>query len=582
MGGKPKKPYGVWVNQTNKMNTNTVLSGAVKQVATNQFARVYTEKHSNIHNEFWILRKFLDRYSSSRINPTPKFQRPYHYVDILWGEGEVWQQHLIGDVLKLRPFQKIHLRLTNDGIYEILDGGHRSRTILAFFTNKIKTPKDLIVTLVNNKTGIENEYDLGNKSWKQITDEFPELEDIYYSNICFDLTIHENISDDEAEDIFLTLNDLHDMSPADKRNAINSYVADVCRKYGAVDSKDAYKFLSEKIGDKLAHVGLKVTKRETDEIVSLCMLYMKQGGFTSAECTGLDSTAGPLEEMYRDDDFNSNLQNTKEGIQFINNMNAVLNMVDRVVRCGKIGSKQNWKKGNIKKLFCLIFEIGAINQNWVALEKSFNPTKFLETLRDKITYLGGKKSFKHNPHQRYESIDCDGRMVKKVTNKKVDKGEEYGYRSVFNGGARIDDLEFTLLPLLDGFDFEIWGFSKKNTNPREFSQQQRDELYTIQNGKCRKTGKLLKDYPQSEWRADHIIAFTYGGPTEVYNGQLILNEVNRNKSAGCDIDDVKYVCGLVGYNKTQSLLDILNADNRTTALKPEEIRMVANMLFDNK
>ena len=110
-----------------------------------------------------------------------------------------------------------------------------------------------------------------------------------------------------------------------------------------------------------AHVGLKVTKRETDEIVSLCMLYMKQGGFTSVECTGLDSTAGPLEEMYRDDDFNSNLQNTKEGIQFINNMNAVLNMVDRVVRCGKIGSKQNWKKGNIKKLFCLIFEIGAIN-----------------------------------------------------------------------------------------------------------------------------------------------------------------------------------------------------------------------------
>jgi len=68
----------------------------------------------------------------------------------------------------------------------------------------------------------------------------------------------------------------------------------------------------------------------------------------------------------------------------------------------------------------------------------------------------------------------------------------------------------------------------------------------------------------------------------VYNGQLILNEVNRNKSAGCDIDDVKYACGLVGYNKTQSLLDILNADNRTTALKPEEIRMVANMLFDNK
>ena len=257
-------------------------------------------------------------------------------------------------------------------------------------------------------------------------------------------------------------------------------------------------------------------------------------------------------------------------------------MTDRVVRTGKIGAKQNWKKGNIKKVFCLIYEIGLINQNWQTLDKSFNAAKFLETLRDRITLFAGKKSFKHNPHQRYESIDSDGRMVKKTTSKKVNKGEEYGYRSVFNGGARIDDLEFTLMPLLDGFDFESWGFSKVNKNPREFSQQQRDELYTIQNGLCRKTGKKLSDYPQSEWRADHIIAYTYGGPTEVYNGQLILNEVNRNKSAGCDADDVKYVCKLVKYSKTQSLLDILDADNRTTALTPDEIRMVAGMLFTNK
>jgi hypothetical protein len=559
------------------MSTN-VLDGQIREAAIQQFKRVYAEKHSNIHNEFWTLRKYQQKWITLKINPNAKYQRPYHYVDLVGNEGEAWQQHLIGDILKLRPFQKIHLR-DNYGIYEILDGGHRSRTIMAFFTGKIQTPSNLIITLVNTNTGIETEYKIGNMSWPAIIDKHPELEDIYLDSIYFDLTIHSNISDDEAEEIFLTLNDLHDMSPADKRNAINSDVSDICRVRGAVDSSKAITFLREKEGQKLKYCALKTTKRETDEIVSLLMLYMRQGGFTSKECTGLDATAVTLEEMYRSEPFNEFLT-TPEGIKFIADMDAILVLVDKIVKVGKISTKTSWKKGNIKKLFCFIYEIGLPLQNWQSLKLDENV--FLEMLKEKITYLNGKTKFKHNPHQRYESISSDGVMVKRQSTKTVNKGEEYGYRSVFNGGARVDDLEFTLLPLLHEFDFKSWGFGKqKNTNPREFSQQQRDELYSQQNGKCRKTGQDLKSVPQSEWRADHIIAYTYGGPTEVYNGQLIINEVNRNKSAGCDIDDVKYACKLTGYVKTQSLLDILNADNRTTALTPDEIRMVSAMLFGN-
>ena len=559
------------------MSTN-VLNGQIRQAAIQQFQRVYAEKHSNIDNDYWTLRQYQQKWITLKINPAAKYQRPYHYIDLVGNDGEYWQQHLIADILKLRPFQKIHLRY-NGSIYEILDGGHRSRTIMAFFTGKIKTPFGLKVTLLNKQLGIEKEYEIGNMSWPAIIDEHTELESIYLDNILFDLTIHSNISDDEAEEIFLTLNDLHDMSPADKRNAINSEVADFCRQKGSVDSMKAYIFLREKVGQKLKYCVLKTTKRETDEIVSLLMLYMRQGGFTSKECTGLDATAVTLEEMYRSEPFNEFLS-TKEGAEFLDNLDAILSLVDAIIRAGKISTKSNWKKGNIKKLFCLIYEIGLLKQNWKSLK--VNGDVFLEALREKITYLNGKTKFKHNPHQRYDSISSDGVMVKRQTTKKVDKGEEYGYRSVFNGGARVDDLEFTLLPLLDGFDYQTWGFGKqKNTNPREFSQQQRDELYSQQNGKCRKTGKDLKSVPQSEWRADHIIAYTYGGPTEVYNGQLIIDEVNRNKSAGCDVDDVKYVCKLTGYSKTKSLLDILNVDNRTTALTPDEIRMVSAMLFGN-
>lgn len=555
-----------------------VLDGQNRQTAIHQFNRMYSEKHSNIQNQFWTLRQYQQKWITLKINPAAKYQRPYHYVDLVGNEGEAWQQHLIGDILKLRPFQKIHLR-NNNGIYEILDGGHRSRTIMAFFTGKIKTPTSLIIVLVNTQTNIETEYKIGNMSWPAIIDQHPELEAIYLDSIYFDLTIHSNISDDEAEEIFLTLNDLHDMSPADKRNAINSEVSNICRQRGAVDSLKALTFLREKDGQKLKYCALKTTKRETDEIVSLLMLYMRQGGFTSKECTGLDATSVTLEEMYRSEPFNEFLS-TLEGIKFLSDLDAILVLVDKIVRAGKISTKTSWKKGNIKKLFCLIYEIGLPKQNWQSLKVDENV--FLEALREKITYLNGKTKFKHNPHQRYESISCNGVMVKKQSTKVVNKGEEYGYRSVFNGGARVDDLEFTLLPLLDEFDFQIWGFGKqKNTNPREFSQSQRDELYVQQDGKCRKTGKDLKSVPQSEWRADHIIAYAYGGPTEVYNGQLIINEVNRNKSAGCDVDDVKYVCKLSGYDKAQSLLDILNSDSRTTALTPDEIRLVSAMLFGN-
>ena len=57
----------------------------------------------------------------------------------------------------------------------------------------------------------------------------------YIWNLKFEIYEYRGITD-KAE-LFLKLNDLNDILYADKRNAIDNIVADICRNKGAVDSK---------------------------------------------------------------------------------------------------------------------------------------------------------------------------------------------------------------------------------------------------------------------------------------------------------------------------------------------------------
>ena len=99
-------------------------------------------------------------FTKSVINPTPRYQRPYTYTDTFGGEGDVWQQGLVAAVTKGEFIQPIHFRFRtktinltegtkslNYYILEVLDGGHRTRTLCNFIACKIKTPADFTITL---------------------------------------------------------------------------------------------------------------------------------------------------------------------------------------------------------------------------------------------------------------------------------------------------------------------------------------------------------------------------------------------------------------------------------------------------
>ena len=89
---------------------------------------VFVPMETNVsknHDE-WTFEK-MNRDFGTMVNDKPVYQRPD--VDgsaLLMGEGNNWQKQLMRDVIQGNPFQPIHLRLKN-GVWEIVDGGHRTR-----------------------------------------------------------------------------------------------------------------------------------------------------------------------------------------------------------------------------------------------------------------------------------------------------------------------------------------------------------------------------------------------------------------------------------------------------------------------
>ena len=84
----------------------------------------------------WSVQYYFNAWTMGELNPNPIYQRPYHYFDDrddYWGHS--WQKSLISDFLSGKFIQPIHLRLMDDDTYEIIDGGHRSRTLMNFFLN---------------------------------------------------------------------------------------------------------------------------------------------------------------------------------------------------------------------------------------------------------------------------------------------------------------------------------------------------------------------------------------------------------------------------------------------------------------
>ena len=261
--------------QDDKKEAKAVMAAESKELLmVDDYTFVAALTNINKNHDEWTFAKMYQDFGTM-VNDKPVYQRPD--VDgsgLLMGEGNIWQKQLMRDVIRGNPFQPIHLRLKN-GVWEIVDGGHRTRSVVKFLKGFVKLPKDTIITDVNGK-----EFDLSEMTFKDILRKYPMLAE-YIWNLKFEVYEYTNLSDRQATKLFIKLNNLNKMSPADKRNAVHGIIADVCRDRGAVDAEKAlsiFTITETKSGkDTLRYTSLP-RNRATDEIVSYALHYLYMGG----------------------------------------------------------------------------------------------------------------------------------------------------------------------------------------------------------------------------------------------------------------------------------------------------------------
>lgn len=549
-----------------------------------------------IRGENWTAGRLNMEYNAAvnGINDSPKYQRPDCVGFPQNGNGDTWQRNLIRDFLMGHPIQPLHFRSVKPDTnfkprkangefeyanaassrfaYEIVDGGHRTRTIVNFLRGNVRTPES---TIIHSEEG--DMVDVSELNITEIANAYPFLMD-YINNLPLDVYEYHNLSDDAAEELFLKLNDLHDMSPADKRNAINNIIADTCRKYGAIDSRYAFSMFKETELDKtgklrLRHAKLALSGRETDEMVSWTLYYLYKNGIRGKISVGSQAF---LNTMYRDPHLIARLSDPND--KLMSQLLACLNIVNEIVTnhqlsIGKKGSK--WGVHFLKKLMMFVAEAHYSRKanDFMFDTIKIDSTKFFKSLDAAIGALTKDKTVKHHPYQLYKVENNTVVPLPKDQQNDVNYGQTYSFLDVFKGGHRYDDLMFCYYHMLTK---GLLTFGKKGSNPDErrfFTDKEAEELYKEQGGMCRRCNIPLTS--RDEYQVDHIVPHDAGGITDVRNGQILCTSCNNKKSSGMHISDVQYACEKMQYQKTAALLEIIGED----VLSAESIRLVAKKLF---
>lgn len=539
----------------------------------------FKKKGNQYHVSNISIGSYKELFENEILDPSPRYQRPYTYKDTPNGDGSSWQRELIADIFEGSFIQPIHLRYRHDlekqvildtsstyFVNEIIDGGHRTRTIISFIHDCIKLPPQF-------KIFADGEYiEIGGRSFSELEEKIQNK----FLSLELTLVIHFGLSEEGAGKKFRTLNDLHSMSNQGKRNSEYRHIASIVRQVGASDVSQ-FKMFSEldNTGKPVYQAfNLKTDSRMSDELVAELVYILKQ--MKPGKIEDYQSpTKINLDLMYQQDTKESDDESksifNRDG-DLYKRVNQALEFVNKLATDGTDYSYQNFTKKKITKSsiikLVLFFDWILSNNPKVKIDK-FDTKVFWEKFYDTII----NHPYKHIEYQTYKIVDNKVVIDKKGdTTKHKTIGSNMG---VFGTGKRMDDMMFILYQLMANFDIVEWGLSKVvKDSKREFTQEQKDEMWRIQKGLCRITNKSLKDI---KYAADHIIPHSYGAPTDIINGQLICSDINRDKSSGVTKSDVKLVCDRLKYPKTNSMLDMIDNDRLT----PDEIRMVVKKLWPN-
>ena len=560
------------------MNKANELEKLNKDSESNEYNT--TREFSNGYEGHMSLGTYFEVYGKV-INSKPSYQRPYHYPDTKDSDytGNDWQQNLIADVLRGGKIPSISLRQTkepvnvdiatraiNTYIQELLDGGHRSRTMYNFYTGHLLTSEGLTISIGGTV------HDCGKKRW----DELPkEVREHALQNIILNIDVFVGLTDDEAGAKFRTLNNLHEMTAQEKRQSYRTQIAESVRGLGAIDQTDLEIFSMDGINKKRKFdlVKLDPLGRDTDELVAT-LIYLFDANFVSKELADRDSfmswkpSKGQLDSLYQNDlavssskSSKYNMESTKHDL--MSGVKFILTMINKIVVENQFnlskGVKSNlpyWTKSSIIKLAFilddLISRFGKDSIEQMDVKMFFDKLK--SVLDDK------KPTFR--AYSRWTILD--GKVVASYE-KPVDKEVKSLIRGTWGTGARIDDYEFVKLHIDLNFNSTEWGIHVLD-KLRDFTESQRNQIFARDNHKCVECGS------EEKLEADHKLPWSKGGKTTIDNGQTLCEYHNRSKSDKVDVStlntlSLKQLGDLWKMNKVtqdqynQSMFDIMSQEN---------------------
>ena len=534
-------------NKYNRLLKNTEDNTMSKQNTADKSGRkLINEQTSDLNKSekmySWSVQYYFNAWTMGELNPNPIYQRPYHYFDDrddYWGHS--WQKSLISDFLSGKFIQPIHLRLMDDDTYEIIDGGHRSRTLMNFFLNKLKTPE-----------GMELEYKgkifkIGSMTWKEISKK-SSLKELM-NKLQFLVIEYSDLTYQEAKNKFKTLNDLHNMCDAEKRNADDTNIASLNRVLGAVDLSPYAIFNEYDEKGSLNHISMKTIKRQTDELVSTISMWLHYGIKKY-----VDGGNGNLNSLYKECDESK----TKDSV-FSKNGKLYKKTFELLGQVNDMVLESDWKKSNWKKM---TLQKMAILLDWFYTTVDYKIDNYeidWKTFVNKVDEINSLPIDEHTPGTRYEIIGNKVQIKeypKPNKNGKVNK-EKYPMESVFGSGNRIDDIEYWLYNIQVRFNMKSFGITRLKDSKRTFNDKQKRQAWVNADFKCQECSKKVT---MAEARADHILPHSKGGNTDSSNLQILCEDCNESKSSSMSTSDLQKV--------------LKNRDN----LSPEQIKQIAEIL----
>lgn len=457
------------------------------------------------------------------LDKSPEYQRPYTKLDGTKGyTGDEWQKALIVAFLTGKFIQPIHHRYNpNKKKWEIVDGGHRTRTILNFFKGMLKTP-----------TGFDFEYEgkvykLGNMTWTEIQFDEPILAKFLANNNYFFVVRHYNLTDKEARNLFITLNNLNIVTAAERRNAYNAEIAKLCRRYGSVDSSP-YRIFNQYSGGKMSLISLKAVKRETDAFVTQLAYQIYLGSAWE------EGSNDAWNNLYKKDEVSSEAGLSEFKLdgaiakEVKSNLKTLNDMIVSFVSAKGFG-KSYWTAHRMLK-YCMFFRW--LQSQYPKKEITIDYKKFVNAF-DKA--VSGVK-VKHKPYQRYE-IKNGKVVIRKGTESTDVDALEYSANKVFGGGTRIDDYEFILIHVESKFNLDSFGVTIGEIRGK-FNEDDVLVAWAEQDYKCAGCGKEIT---RGEIEADHILPVKGNGKTAKDNLQILCDDCNGDKSSGMTFNELEEV-----------------------------------------